>query len=172
MNGRGFTITELVVVVVILAFLCSFTSFTYNNVQARSQASSLSIGLRQVDKALQAWAKDTNAAEWPIDSSADSGVSLLQLRADTPSLQPFLQNVPRVRGIQTADWQYDNKGDVKSTCGDSYAGANIIISNITSDTIAHQVDAELDDNDPSCGRVRYVNNQIIYSISLPASPAF
>lgn len=62
--GRGFTIVELLVVIVIISILAAITVVAYNGIQARSQFSRSQSDLKSIVKALELYKVDNGA--YPI----------------------------------------------------------------------------------------------------------
>ncbi|MGH7218450.1 MAG: type IV pilin protein [Candidatus Microsaccharimonas sp.] len=161
----GFTIVELLIVIVVIAILASITIVSYNGIKSSSQSSAVSSGLRQVEKSMRLWLIEDSLTEWPADPIAGGGIPLSQMINDTPNLQKYLQSVPSVQGVQTSEWFYDNEGDTKYECSNTYNGVNIVIRYVISQEIAQKVDDSIDDSDLSCGKVRYADQRIFYSLS-------
>lgn len=59
--GKGFTIVELLVVVVLIGILAAITIVAYNGIQARARASQASTALTQAKKKLELYKVDNNA---------------------------------------------------------------------------------------------------------------
>ncbi len=161
----GYTIIELLVIIVVIGILASITLVSYRAIQERSQASAISDGLRKVNQSLNIWATQTNMATWPLDPVSGGGTPLSSLIASNPALKDVLQQVPNVKGIHTEEWFYDNEGDSRISCGDPYDGVNIVIRFVDNANVAKLVDQTLDDGDVNCGTVRYADQRIFYSIS-------
>jgi len=153
------------VVIVVIAILAAITTVAYNGIKSRTQASAVSDGLRQVEKSMRLWAIDSSMTIWPVDPISGGGVPLSDMINDNPGLKKFLQTVPSVQGVQTTEWFYDNEGDTKTQCGNTYGGVNIVIRYVVSQEIAQKVDDNIDDANLSCGQVRYADQRIFYSLS-------
>lgn len=81
----GFTIVELLIVVVVIAILAAITIVAYNGITARTKAAAAASATEQAVKKITAYAV-TNAEEYPTALAAagitDSGATTYQYRAD------------------------------------------------------------------------------------------
>ncbi|QQG50822.1 MAG: prepilin-type N-terminal cleavage/methylation domain-containing protein [Candidatus Saccharibacteria bacterium] len=165
----GFTIVELLIVVVIIAILAAITIVAYNGIQQRAKVSALVSGLKASDKALRLYATDQGFNTWPRDNAIISGYTNPTLQtfiAQTTTFKNYMQTAPNVANSPTLSWFYDNDDDIKPACGSRYNGTNIIIIGLDQST-AEAVDATLDDGDIACGKVRYttVDSYLFYTLS-------
>lgn len=60
-KDRGFTIVELLIVIVVIAILAAIVIVAYNGVQKRAQASTARANAEGVQKVVEAYAADTSA---------------------------------------------------------------------------------------------------------------
>lgn len=164
-KNHGFTIVELLTVIVVIAILASFTVVAYNGIRTRAQAASVSDGLKKVEKSFILWSIENGYSTWPYDPVTGGGTSLIDMISADPSLRNYLQNPPVVTGVHSEEWFYDNEGDEKTNCSDPYAGVNIVLRYVDSVELAQQVDQTIDDGNLSCGKVRYVDRRLFYTIS-------
>jgi prepilin-type N-terminal cleavage/methylation domain-containing protein len=168
--AHGFTIVELLIVVVVIAILAAITIISYNGISNSARVSAAAQGLRQVDKSMRLWVIDQGMTTWPYDASypdASGGTFLSDMIADTPALAKYIQSVPAVAGIGSDEWFYDNDGDTKPappTCYSAYNGVNIVIRYINDDDFVTNIDKTLDDGDTNCGKVRYANGILFYTL--------
>jgi len=158
----GFTLVELLIVIVVIAILAAVTIVAYNGVTKKAKVSALTAGLQQVDQSLRMWAIDNGYSTWPTDPVHDGGTSLNTMIQNDPSLKRYLNAVPAVAGVQTEDWQYDNEGDTRSNCSDPHNGVNIIVRYMDDSSIAQGVDNALDDGDLNCGRIEFSDHNILF----------
>lgn len=174
-SRSGFTIVELLIVIVVIAILAAITIISYNGIQRSAQVSSVADGLSKVKKSFTMWAITDSLAAWPNEPTYSGGTSLTNMIADNPGLRQNLQAVPKVIGVGTDEWFYDS--DVVETgpfgvCGNMYDGANIVIRYITDEAIAEGIDKVLDNENVegrnwyNCGRIKYniVSGILFYSL--------
>jgi len=162
MKRRGFTIVELLIVIVVIAILAAITIVAYNGIQQRSRITALWAGIMQVDKSLHLYVTDINAPTWPIDTTIDPMVlgnpTIAQLIAHT-SFKNFIQQPPS----QGTNWFYDNDNDTYPAAGMT-GGVNICIDSIDS-SLALAIDQAKDDGNINTGDLRYNGSRLYYSVS-------
>jgi prepilin-type N-terminal cleavage/methylation domain-containing protein len=161
----GFTIVELLIVIVVIGILAALVLTSFSQVKKRAQVVAIADGLEKVNKSMKSWAISEGYSTWPIQPIASGGTPLVQLIVDQPGLHDYLQDVPQVDGLGLQDWFYDNDGDVKPECGSSYNGVNIVIRFLPDASVGQEVDSILDDGNVNCGKVRYADQRIFYSLS-------
>jgi prepilin-type N-terminal cleavage/methylation domain-containing protein len=163
----GFTIVELLIVIVVIGILAAITIVAYNSIQDRARAAAMVTGIKSIDKAFRALAAENGDSTWPIDDplTGVNNPTIGEIIAAT-NLKNYLQRPPEVSGI-SMEWTYDNDGDVRSTsaCDTVWSGVNITISNVPNGVL-QQVDNTMDDGNTSCGRVRLGNaGRVLYALS-------
>jgi|EndMetStandDraft_6_1072998.scaffolds.fasta_scaffold06443_5 prepilin-type N-terminal cleavage/methylation domain-containing protein len=163
MKRRGFTIVELLIVIVIIAVLAAITIVAYNGFQQRSRVTALWTGIAQVNKSFRLYLTDTNASSWPLDTVIDPSVpggnpTIVQLVAHT-NFKNFMQQPPS----QGTNWFYDNDNDTYPA-GGMTGGVNICLDGIDS-TLALAIDQAKDDGDINTGALRYNGSRLYYSLS-------
>lgn len=172
-TARGFTIVELLIVIVVVAILAAITIVAYNGIQQRAYAVSIVSTLKSIDKGLNIVGVDQGWSQWPDGDDILPGYpdpTVTRLISDT-SLKKYLQTVPKIRGIPANNWSYDNDGDIKpTTCGSVWNGVNIEIETVDA-SLATSVDKSIDDGDLNCGRLRYDTHDqtMLYSLSYDQS---
>jgi prepilin-type N-terminal cleavage/methylation domain-containing protein len=167
-NTKGFTIVELLIVIVIIAILAAIVIVAYNGVQTRAKASAVTSGLKSAEKAFRLYAIDKGYDNWPADSTMVAGVSTnptLQQFIDNTTFKNYMQKTPTIANTPSLYWFYDYDTDTRPKCGSRYAGVNIIVLYMSQD-LATQIDKDIDDGDINCGRVRYDGT------TTPAQPYF
>jgi prepilin-type N-terminal cleavage/methylation domain-containing protein len=168
-STNGFTIVELIIVIVVIAILAAIVIVAYNGFQARSKATAVEVGLKDIEKSLRVYAADQKWATWPTDSTIDPGKSnpsFQTLITDLPAYKQYIQTAPTTSDLAASAWAYDYDGDVKSSCGSVYNGTNIVITGITQDVV-NSLDTSMDDGNNNCGRIRYdaAALKLFYSLS-------
>ncbi|MGH7218026.1 MAG: type II secretion system protein [Candidatus Microsaccharimonas sp.] len=168
--AHGFTIVELLIVIVVIAILAAITIVSYNGISNTARVSTAAQGLRQIEKSMRLWAIDEAMTEWPYDATyphGGGGTFLSDMIADNPKLAKYIQSVPSVPGIDSDEWFYDNDGDAKPAppaCYGAYDGVNIVIRYTANSDFVEGLDKTLDDGDLNCGKMRYQNNIIFYAL--------
>lgn len=177
---RGFTIVELLIVIVVIGILAAITIVAYNGVQARAKATAVVSGIKSVEKAFRilaieqdksTWWRDTGATD-PIYVGSPANPELSLIIANT-NLSNSLQRVPS--GSSTNSWQYDNDGDTRapSACqtagteGSGWTGVILYVAEV-SNAVLVQVDKQIDDGDVLCGKVRASSSTqtgLVYQLS-------
>ncbi len=126
----GFTVVELLIVIVVIGILATITIVGYNGMQARANDSRRDSDIRQVQTALELYKLDYNT--YPAVCSADgSGCTLSNLSS---ALSPtYMAAIPKDPKSPTTDYQYVKSGtsaygiliyyNAKPTCK---TGVNII----------------------------------------------
>lgn len=156
----GFTIVELLIVIVVIAILAAITIVAFNGVQQRAKATALSDGVEKVEKAFRLWAVNDGLSTWPVYGNNPTIASLIS----TTIMKNYLQNTPLISGQTDANWYYDNDGDSRTTaCGYGTQGANVFISGVDQ-ALAQQVDDNIDDGALNCGKIRYTGSNLWLTI--------
>lgn len=167
--ASGFTIVELLIVVVVIAILAAIVMVTYNGVQTKGKASAIMTGLKSSEKAFRLYMTDKGLDAWPDDSLAVSGISAnptIQQFIDGTTLKDYMKRAPNVANSPALYWFYDNDADTRTNCTLKYAGTNLIIIGVDQ-AVADSIDKSIDDGNNGCGRIRYdsTNQYFFYSFS-------
>ena len=172
-NRHGFTIVELLIVIVIIAILAAITIVAFNGIQTRAKVSSFSQVITSTTKAFKLYAVETGWSQWPLDSTITPSPTMPNLIANWPGFSNYLQQVNQIAGVHPNSWGYDQDDDTlaKGDCSYAYNGTNIMIANITSE-IAAGVDTQLDDGNTGCGTIRYDSgvSRLIVTVSKSNKP--
>lgn len=174
---KGFTIVELLIVIVVIAILAAIVITVYNGVQTRAQASALIDGFKKIDKAfhlmsvdqgITSWWADTDPVLYPTGTTTFGGNPQISAIVAAPEtgMSKYLQRSPTVSGL-SGHFTYDNDGDtyVPSACTNVARGVNVFFSSIPLN-VAQAVDDSFDDGDLNCGNIRLnAGTQLFYGLS-------
>lgn len=162
----GFTIVELLIVIVVIGILAALTLNSFSGAQEKAKAASISQGLKDAKKAFRGFAASEGIATWWLDNTltGSGNPQLKDIKAAT-DFKNFFNAVPSVSGMPSLQWIYDNDGDSYGGCDGGSSGVNVIIWNVNNQDVAANVDKMLDDGNLSCGDVRYTIGEIRYNIS-------
>ena len=108
---KGFTVVELLIVVVVIGILASITTVAYMNLRSRAQDTALRSDLTNAGRVISAWmtknsteqmrssfaaAKSGSIAAWAAGENADNLLSTSQLRWNTVESLPSIGVSPNV----------------------------------------------------------------------------
>ena len=173
----GFTIVELLIVIVVIAILAAISVVAYNGMQDRAKATAIVSGIKTTEKAFRLYGTQQGISTWWIDNSSDlAGVGnspIASIIASKPDFKAYLQQVQPVNGVNANEWFYDNDGDIMPTgCSVAGNGVGLLIYDLGSNTssisptVLQKVDDMMDDGNLSCGKLRtYGNNGLHYVLS-------
>ncbi len=157
MRREGFTIVELLIVIVVIAILAAITIVAYTGIQERARVSGFTDAVRKVEKAFQLKATaDQRSTYWREQDLLGTGNPNLNDIIAGTNLSNYLQTIPEVSGVSGLSWIYDNDGDTYNGCQAAAIGVNVIIYGVTPYlSTLQEVDTALDDGNLSCGKMRY-----------------
>jgi len=164
-EGVAFTVVELVIVVVVIAILATISIVAYRSVVTNAQITGVVAGFKGLEERMDLWAMREHSNSWPVDPIGGGGTSIINMIKNDPTFGKYVESAPSVQGVQTEDWFYDNDGDSKTNCSNAYGGTNIVIRFVTNAAVGQGVDDAMDDGNINCGRIRYVDQRIFYSLS-------
>lgn len=172
MQYRGFTIVELLIVIVVIAILASFTIVAYNGITARSQASVVATDLRAAIKGFMLYKEATGMSTWTLETDTSwngtvtGNPNITSIIAYNAAFREFVQKTPSNVGLGTASiWLYDNEGDTYTNCAVNSNGVNLVLQNVTNTVTAQLLDAAIDDGDLSCGAMHLSGTSLLYNLS-------
>lgn len=90
-NKQGFTIVELLIVVIVIAILATITIVSFNNIQSRARTSAVASELTQASKTIRLAAADAGQVYWPLNVIKD-GVKSLKLDASKYTYAVYCAN--------------------------------------------------------------------------------
>lgn len=166
----GFTIVELLIVIVVIAILATISIVTYNGIRQRAQATAIISELTATKKALRVYKEFSGASDWWQDNSpALSGASnakISDIITSQPIFRESLQKAPTTEGLGTnGEWFYDSDNDTYNGCSASLTGVNLAINGPTNTPLMQAIDAAIDDGNLSCGKVRVSGGYFLYLIA-------
>jgi len=102
-NDKGFTIVELLIVIVVMAVLAALTIIAYNGIQSRTRDSEKRADMHHITQLLEAFYND-NGYYPPFAPVANVGISYASWRsANLPDLKDGLLTPPGASGVNLAN---------------------------------------------------------------------
>lgn len=165
MIRRGFTIVELLIVIVVIAILAAISVVAYNGTQHRARSTAFADAILSSDKAFKLQRTGEWSGIWPVRSDNPSFATLIS----TTQLSNYMQSAPNISGMSGVVWEYDFDNDTYNGCSIGASGPNFLIRNLQNYAeIVQAVDDEIDDGNLSCGKMRYqptdVNGTVYWSL--------
>lgn len=120
----GFTIVELLIVVVVIAILAAITIVAYNGIQNRAKASAAQSGLSQQAKKLALW-KVQNGDVYPADLASAQEQGMLAASGDLQYTK-YIASPDRMNFCLTVQQGSDTRWSVTSTSSTPRSGECVI----------------------------------------------
>jgi len=161
----GFTIVELLIVIVVIAILASISVVAYNGIQQRSRAVAAESDIKNIDKAFRLLAIEQGRTTWWLDAELTGTANpTIDSVISATNMKNYMQSRSSVSGLGTS-WAYDNDNNIYGGCNAAdLDGVNLIIYTIDQ-SIAQVVDKDLDDGNLNCGSITYTSGNMRYSLS-------
>ena len=169
-SRSGFTIVELLIVIVVIAILAAISIVAYTGIQNRARASAIISDLKATEKALNAYKVTTGAGSWWVDSDAaltgTGNPNISAIISAQSDFRDYLQAAPSTDGLDTANqWFYDHDNDIYNGCSAGVSGVNIAIVASATTGLAQAIDDAMDDGDLACGKFRAAGGYLLYAIA-------
>ena len=149
---RGFTLVEILIVVVILAILAAMIIPQFASATTQSRQSVFASNLKELTKSAELFKLDNNG--WPPDGGSGS----------TPAgMENYIQSgkfeaVTPIGGVW--DFEYQDAGGVTAAVGVHFNGSG----ETRGDAFMNEIDALLDDGDVASGRFRLLEANRYYFV--------
>lgn len=171
MKQGGFTIVELLIVIVVIGVLATIGVVSYGGAQDRARAAAIAEKLSNIKDAFSLYGAKEQTTTWPYEDTFGQGANptMNSIVANT-SLGNYMETLDPVPGYPNSAYIYDNDStdpdEAFDDCGQTLDGVNIRISN-TEQQLAQVLDNTIDDGDLNCGQVRWItaDNMIKYILS-------
>jgi len=99
---KGFTIVELLIVIVIIGILAAITIVAYNNIQQRARDSARTSDIAGIQKALELYRADSG--EYPSVGTDNVGYNLSTL--STALVPKYINSIPNDPNASLTNYQY------------------------------------------------------------------
>lgn len=136
-KDRGFTIVELLIVIVVIAILAAISIVAYTGITTKANASTAKANAETVQKVAEAYAADETTTGYPANIGAltgyngysriPSGVSIVNTQlTSTQKDGKTIQYIPKgTTGACIGYWDADKNGAYYTYAGDAKTGTNL-----------------------------------------------
>jgi len=151
-HGRGFTLVEILIVVVILGILAAMIIPQFASATTQSRQSVFASNLKELTKAAELFKLENNA--WPEDASSGSTPTGMENHIHAGNFE----SATPIGGVW--DFEYQDSGGVTSAVGVHFNGTG----ETRGDAFMNEVDSLLDDGDVTTGRFRRLEANRYYFV--------
>lgn len=137
-NRHGFTIVELLIVIVVIAILAAITIVAFNGIQQRARDSDRKAAVASLTKALELYHADNG--QYPVSSGSTVINNSWSTTADASwanlesQLRPYMSQVPDeprptsgVAGMTANGYNYDYYANKSNYCGSAVGQMYILV---------------------------------------------
>lgn len=162
----GFTIVELLIVIVVIAILAAISIVAYSGIQERSRASAIASDIKQLDKAFRMFLVAEGRSTWWVDTEFTGGGNpQISAVVEGTNLKDYFQKFSSATTTSTTGVIYDNDGDTYTGCSaTATGGVNIYLYGV-SESLAQKIDDTIDDGSLGCGKVTHSDSTLRYNLS-------
>jgi prepilin-type N-terminal cleavage/methylation domain-containing protein len=166
-KNLGFTIVELLIVIVVIGVLAAIVIVAYNGVTQGANASAIADSFKKFEKAMRLYATSQSWSTWPGDSTltGSGNPNVASLISNVSGFSNYMPSPPNVAGVSPSSWRYDNDSDTYNGCAANGNGTNVFIDSLTDTALATRVDEIIDDGNTACGKLRFSGSALVYSLS-------
>ena len=126
-KDRGFTIVELLIVIVVIGILAAITIVAYNGVQNRARTTEAQANAKEVQSKAEVYAADTGNGSFPASSTAFEAIAT----TDTAALSPKVEALLSTTAVSTTN----KTGLMYQVCGTD--GARVTYFDSVANNVAY-----------------------------------
>ena len=163
-TSKGFTIIELLIVVVVIGILAFLVISTFNGVQRRADATQLANFFQSLDRGIIGLIANEGRTAWwdeaellACDTGSQTAAPVLDLViAGCDGFDEFIQESSITVAGTFTRVRYDNDEDVSEECGSLQRGVNFYTEASLNRRVVEELDEIIDGGDGrTCGRVNW-----------------